>query len=135
MSAEIYRAASEKPVNAFVSDFIQTVTERGFVVQNEEKMDMGRSFASHGVEVAEGFDLQMVQICKPEKAAKSLSKNPERSVLMPKFVMVFSLDGQTQVRMLRYQPQLVAELIGDTDFPGSLTESFTSIEAAIEVAL
>jgi len=134
MSAEIYRTVSTKPVKAFVSDFIRNAAERGFVVQNEEKMDMGHNFATHGVAVAKDFDLHMVQVCKPAKAAMSLSKNPERSVLMPKFVMVFSKAGITNIRMLRYRPEMVAELVDDVEFPASLDESFSSIIQTIEAA-
>ena len=135
MSAEIYRTETAKPVRVFVRDFIASAYARGFIVHNEDNMDMGRSFAAHGVTVDDGFDLHMVQICKPPKAAKSLSKNPERSVLMPEFVMAFSKDGRTQVRMLRYLPALVADLIEDSEFPSSLDESFDSIQTAIDTAL
>ena len=78
---------------------------------------------SAGVAMAAGFDLHMIQVCKPQKAAKSLGVNPERAVLMPKFIVVFSRDGQTQVRFLRYSRELVASLIDDGDFPDSLAES------------
>ena len=44
----------------------------------------------------------MIQICKPEKAAKSLAANPERAVLMPKFVMAFSNGGTTQLPVLQH---------------------------------
>lgn len=135
MSAEIFRAESEKSVNAFVTAFSRSATERGFVLINAETMDMGRSFAAHGIAVAAGFDLHMVQICKPPKAAQSLSKNPERAVLMPKFVMAFSKHGKTQVRMLRYPPAVVAELLDDVEFPEALDENFSSIIRAIEAAL
>lgn len=33
-------------------------------------MDMAHTFALHGAETPAGFDLHMVQLCKPEKAAK-----------------------------------------------------------------
>jgi len=97
-------------------------------------MAMAYTFGQHGVEVAEGFDLHMIQICKPTKAAKSLSKNPERAVLMPKFVMVFSKDEKTQVRMLKYGRELISELIDDDEFPKSLEETFSNIIAIIDAA-
>jgi uncharacterized protein (DUF302 family) len=97
-------------------------------------MDMARTFGQHGVAMAEGFDLHMIQVCKPQKAAKSLGVNPERAVLMPKFIVVFSRDGQTQVRFLRYSRELVASLIDDGDFPDSLAESCREIVAMIEEA-
>jgi hypothetical protein len=106
----------------------------GFFIHNESKMDMAHIFGRHGVEVAEGFDLHMVQICKPSKAGQSLSKNPERAVLMPKFVTTFTRDGKTQIRFLRYSRELVAKLIDDAEFPDSLVASFNEIIIIIEEA-
>jgi len=76
----------------------------------------------------------MIQICKPEKASRSLSKNPERAVLMPKFVMTFSGSGSTQIRFLHYRPEIVRHLIDDAEFPESLAESFAEIIEVIEEA-
>jgi uncharacterized protein (DUF302 family) len=84
--------------------------------------------------VADGFDLHMIQICKPSKAGQSLSKNPERAVLMPKFVMTFTREGKTQIRFLRYSRELVAGLIDDEEFPDSLAASFQDIVVMIEEA-
>ncbi|WP_429884644.1 DUF302 domain-containing protein [Geoalkalibacter halelectricus] len=134
MHAEIYRALTTKPVTRFVADFAQAAARRGFSIHNESKMDMAHTFGEHGAEVAEGFDLHMIQICKPQKAAKSLSKNPERAVLMPKFVMTFSAEGATQIRFLRYGRALIAEMVDDAEFPSSLEESFNDIIAVIEEA-
>jgi uncharacterized protein (DUF302 family) len=97
-------------------------------------MEMSHVFGHHGVDVAEGFDLHMIQICKPEKAAKSLGKNPERSVLMPKFIMTFSHNGRTQIRFLHYSEETVVALVDDDEFPASLAESFRQIITLIEAA-
>ena len=134
MGAEIYSAESDKPVERFVADLASAAARRGFFIHNESKMDMARTFGRHGVEVAQGFDLHMIQVCKPQKAGKSLSKNPERAVLMPKFVVTFSDNGRTQVRFLRYSRELVAALVEDSEFPDSLVESFGEIVAMIEEA-
>ena len=134
MEAEIYRAETEKKVATFVEDLASAAARRGFFIHNESKMDMAHTFGRHGVEVAEGFDLHMIQICKPQKAGKSLSKNPERAVLMPKFVVTFSNKGKTQIRFLRFSKNLVARLVDDPEFPDSLTESFDEIIAMIEEA-
>jgi len=134
MGAEVYCAETEKPVVKFVADLASAAARRGFFIHNESKMDMAHTFGRRGVEVAEGFDLHMIQVCKPLKAGKSLSKNPERAVLMPKFVVAFSANGRTQVRFLRYSRELVASLISDTEFPDSLAESFAEIVSMIEEA-
>lgn len=102
----IFRTESDKSVEQFVSTFAQIAATRGFTIHNEDKMEMAPIFGVHGAEVAEEFDLHMVQICKPAKAAQSLNKNPERAVLMPKFVIAFSKEGRTQVRMLKYGGEL-----------------------------
>ncbi|MDT8418812.1 MAG: DUF302 domain-containing protein [Desulfuromonadales bacterium] len=135
MSTRIYRTESEKSVAQFVAAFGQIAATRGFTIHNEDKMEMAHIFGAHGAEVAESFDLHMVQVCKPVKAARSLEKNPERAVLMPKFVIAFSRDGKTQVRMLKYGNELIAELVDDEEFPGSLEESFATLTTLIDAAI
>jgi uncharacterized protein (DUF302 family) len=135
MSTCVYRAESAKSVEQFAGDFIALVTAKGFTVHNEGKMAMKDVFTAHGQEVVEGFDLHMIQLCKPEKASKSLSANPERSVLMPKFIMAFTKQGKTQVRMLRYGKDLIAELVDDADFPASLEETFDNLTKLIDAAV
>ena len=130
----IYRSATKKPVSQFVNDLRKIARPQGFSIYNEAKMEMARVFAHHGVEVGKDFDLHMIQICKPEKAAKSLSKNPERSVLMPKFIMVFSRDGLTQLRFAYHTPETVRALVDDDEFPASLVESYRQIIGLIEAA-
>jgi hypothetical protein len=131
---QIYRSETAKPVERFVADLGQLAKGSGFLIHNEDRMEMAHVFGRHGVEVAEGFDLHMIQICMPEKAAKSLSKNPERSVLMPKFIMTFSIGGRTQIRFVHYSPETVRALLDDDEFPASLAESFTRIINLIEEA-
>jgi uncharacterized protein (DUF302 family) len=135
MSTCIYRAETAKGNSQFVKDLGVAAANRGFQIHNEDKMALAHTFGAHGVEVAEGFDLHMIQICKPQKAAKSLSVNPERAALMPKFVITFSKDGKTQVRMLKYGREMLTELLDDQEFPNSMEETYMSIIAAIEEAL
>lgn len=134
MGAEIYQTECGKTVTQFVADLASAAARKGFFIHNESKMDMAHTFGRHGVEVAEGFDLHMIQVCKPQKAGKSLEKNPERAVLMPKFIVVFSAAGKTKIRFLRYSRDMVASLIDDAEFPDSLAESFEVIVAMIEEA-
>ncbi|MFA5514672.1 MAG: DUF302 domain-containing protein [Desulfuromonadales bacterium] len=134
MEAEVYRAETAKPVEQFVADLASAAARRGFYIHNESKMDMARTFGRHGVGVAEGFDLHMIQVCNPQRAAKSLSKNPERAVLMPKFIVIFSRNGRTRIRFLHYSRKLVAALVDDGEFPDSLAESFADIISMIEEA-
>lgn len=133
--AKLYRGESGKPVSQFVADLREAGLKRGFQIHNEGKMEMAHTFGSHGVQVAEGFDLHMIQICKPEKAAGSLQKNPERSALMPKFITVFSDKGRTQVRFLRLQQEMIEALIQDTEFAVSAGSSYDEIEQIIKQAL
>lgn len=131
---EIYRSESDKPLQDYLADLTRIAQDKGFLINNEENMDMARSFTQHGYPVPDDFDLHMVQLCKPEKASKSLSMNPDRAPLMPKFIMLFSRDGKTRVRLLTYGEDLIAELIDDKEFPGSLAQSFEAIKTIIEEA-
>lgn len=130
----LYKAETSKPVDEFVKDLNSAAKKRGFIIHNEDKMEMAHSFGKHGIEVAEGFDLHMIQICNPGKAAKSLQKNPERAILMPKFVMTFTKNGKTQIRFLSYSREMIANVIDDPEFPGSLEETYKNIIAMIEEA-
>jgi uncharacterized protein (DUF302 family) len=132
--AELYQTTTDKPVGEFVASLARAGSRRGFVIHNEEKMEMAHTFGAHGMTVAEGFDLHMIQVCKPEKAAASLQKNPERAALMPKFITTFTRDGRTEVRMLRYRRPMIEALVDDEEFAASLDESFDTIVAIIEEA-
>lgn len=132
--AELFKASSSKSVSQFVIDFKTVLMEKGFQINNEDKMEMARNFASHGVTMEAGFDLYMIQICKPEKASDSLKKNLERAALMPKFVTVFSADGKTQVRFLRYSPEMIETLIQDPEFAVSIGTIYKALEQMIKAA-
>ena len=130
----LYKTESEKNNSQFVEDLARVVSKNGFIIHNESTMEMANSFGRHGAEVAEGFDLHMIQICKPEKAAKSLSTNPERAVLMPKFIMTFTKNNTTQIRFLKYSEDNIRNIVEDDAFPASLAETYTKIIAMIEEA-
>jgi uncharacterized protein (DUF302 family) len=130
----LYTTETDKDNAQFVRDLAKTVKKYGFIIHNENTMEMAHSFGRHGAEVAEGFDLHMIQICKPEKAAKSLSMNPERAVLMPKFIMTFTKNNKTQIRFLRYSEDNIRSIVNDDAFPASLAETYTKIVDMIEEA-
>ncbi len=126
---------AKKSVTKFVADFAEIVKKNAFVVNNFDTMDMKTTFGEYGGTVPDEFDLHMMQICKPTKADKSLTMNPERSVLMPKFVMVFSKDDKTQVRYLSYSADDIAALVlDDPKFPESLAQIFSKIRSMIDEA-
>ncbi len=133
---DLYVTTSEKSVDQFVADFSVVVKANDFVIHNEDSMFMIHSFRKHGGVVPDEFDLHMVQVCKPTKADKSLTMNPERAILMPKFVMVFSgKDGKTQIRYLSYSLEEIAELVlDDPKFPENLTQTFVKIRSMIDEA-
>jgi len=130
----LYAAETSKSNSQFVKDLSETVRKNGFIVHNESTMEMSHTFGHHGAEVAEDFDLHMIQICKPEKAAKSLGANPERAVLMPKFIMTFTKNGKTQIRFMHYSEASIRSIVDDEQFPASLAETYTKIIAMIEEA-
>ena len=131
---DLYSAETVKTPAQFARDFGEVVSKYGFIIANGDHMDMAKTFTAHGAQVGEGFDLHMIQLCKPEKASKSLSGNPERAILMPKFVMVFSRAGKTQVRFLSYNGDDIAAMVDDPVFPGSLAETFAKIRSMIDEA-
>ncbi len=132
---KIYTNQTSKPLTQFVNDINTAAGRRGFKINNGDKMDMAVIFTNHGIDTPETFDMHMIQLCKPEKASKSLFKNPERIVLIPKFIMAFSEGGMTQIRFLYYSEESVARLIDDAEFPKSLSGTFTDIIDIIEEAM
>lgn len=131
---QLYSAETGKSTKDFVTALGAVAKKNGFVLHNESSMDMAHSFGRHGAQVAEGFDLHMMQICKPEKAAKSLSANPERAILMPKFVMTFTKNGRTQIRFLSFSEENIRAVVDDDVFPASLAETYKKIIDMIEEA-
>ena len=131
----VYAVETSKSVPQFVEDFAEIVRANNFVIHNSATMNMKQTFDSHGGNVPDDFDLHMIQICKPTKAYKSLTANPERAILMPKFVHVFSKENKTQVRYLCYSPEHICCLIpDDKKFPESLEQTFAQIRSMIDEA-
>lgn len=129
----LYATESEKSVAQFVTDFSEVVKKNAFVVNNFDTMDMKKTFREHGGTVPDEFDLYMIQVCKPTKADASLTANPERAILMPKFVMVFSKDGKTQIRYLSYSlADISALVLDDPKFPESVSQTFVKIRSMID---
>lgn len=132
--SQLYAKESEKTVSHFVSEFRKVCEKNQFVINNTDSMNMASSFNTHGASVPENFDLHMMQICMPLKASKSLIANPERSILMPKFVMAFSQNGRTQIRYLSYSKEDISALVDDQDYPESLAQTSTKIRSMIDEA-
>ena len=130
----VYTSKTKKSNSLFVQDLAVAANKYGFIVHNENNMDMSRSFGNHGVEVGADFDLHMIQLCKPEKAAKSLQANPERAILMPKFIMTFTQNDTTQIRFLRFSEDNIKSVVDDQQFPESLAETYDKIIEIIEEA-
>jgi hypothetical protein len=135
MSVDVFRTTTDKSITDFIEALGKSMTMHSFIIHNEEKMEMVRHFGHQGVALAEDFDLHMVQVCAPKKAARSLSENLERAVLLPQFIVVFTQDQKTQVRMLRYGQELVAKLVDDIEFPGINEAMCNSLISAINDAL
>ncbi|MBE0596838.1 MAG: DUF302 domain-containing protein [Desulfuromonadales bacterium] len=134
MSADIYSTETIKPLSQFLTDFARAAARFGFFIQNETKMDVGRMCWQNGTKMPEEFDLHMIQVCKPAKVGKTLLENPERAVLVPKFVIAFTKDQKTQIRLLRYSREFVASLFDDLEFSDSLANSFNDIVCIIQEA-
>ncbi|RJX25889.1 MAG: DUF302 domain-containing protein [Desulfurivibrio sp.] len=131
---QVFATQTGKSPADFARSLGAVLQKNGFIINNASTMDMAQAFQAHGAAVTPGFDLHMIQVCKPDKAAKSLSGNPERAILMPKFVMVFSRDGQTQIRFLSYSEEDVRAVVEDEVFPGSLAETYARIRSMIDEA-
>lgn len=126
---ELYQTTTEKPLTEFVQALSQACGKRVYVIHNGETMNMADTFATHGLTVAEGFDLHMIQLCKPEKRAASVQKNPGRAPFIPKFITTFTHEEKTEIRMLRYRRPMIEALLADADFASSLEESYDAIVA------
>lgn len=135
MSDHLYKAETNKSSAEFAKDLAGVVKKYGFVVHNESNMDMAYSFGEHGAEIAEDFDLHMMQICKPSKAAVSLQVNPERAILMPKFVMTFAKGDKTEIRFFHFSAENIRAMVDDDAFPASLAQTYEKIISMIGEAI
>jgi len=132
--SQVFQRTSHKSLPEFIQALDQAATRQGFIIHNRDRMDLASTFRAHDIAVAPGFDVHMIQLCKPARAAASLGQNPERATLMPKFVIAFSRDGMTQVRYFGLDEQLVATLVDDAEFPASLAETQRIIHGLIDEA-
>jgi len=130
----VFQRSSLKKLPVFIQDLQTAAEKQGFVIHNRDNMNLAETFHQHGVAVAENFDVHMLQLCKPAKAAASLSHNPERAPLMPKFIVAFTRNDETQIRYFGLDEQLVSELVDDPDFPASLSETQLAIRTLIDEA-
>lgn len=135
MTSNVYHTQTNKSIADFIKDLGRSMTMHGFIIHNEDRMEMVHHFGHHGVELAEDFDLHMVQVCAPKRSAQSLQTNLERAVFLPKFIVVFSKDKITQVRMLRLDQRLLHELVDDQEFPQLNAAMCDDLQKAIESAL
>ncbi len=135
MPTDVFHAETGKGIVDFIGALGKAMAMQGFIIHNEEKMEMVHHFGHQGVALADGFDLHMVQVCAPKKAAQSLSENLERAVLLPQFIIVFSKNNKTQVRMLRFDREQVAELVDDAEFPETHGAVCENLISAIKAAL
>lgn len=132
---QIVAFESNKKVSGLVQDLEVSLNKRGFIIHNKGHESMKDTYDEHNIEMPENFDLQILQLCKPDKSSKMLLGDIERIALMPKFINVFTKDGKTQIRMLRYDSSEVAALMGDEQFGNGMEESFNGIIKIIEEAL
>jgi uncharacterized protein (DUF302 family) len=130
----VFNRTTMKSLPEFITDLDTAAARKGFVIHNRDKMNLADTFTHHGIDVQPDFDVHMIQLCKPAKAAVSLAENPERAALMPKFVVVFSRNGETQIRYFGLDEKLVAELVDDADFPASLAATQNAIRGLIDEA-
>ncbi len=126
---------TEKPVLEFIVDLEKSMNKRGFIIHNKDHMALKDTYDAHHIEMPEGFDLHMLQLCKPEKSSEMLKNNLERVSFLPKFINVWTGNGKTQIRMLQYDGQEVAALLDDEKYGRAIKESFSSIAGFIEEAL
>ncbi len=135
MSGHIYKNKTSKSSPTFARDFAEVAEKNGYLIANVPHMNMAETFRAHGALVQDGFDLHMIQLCKPDKASVSLQFNPERSVLMPKFVMAFGDGEHTQIRFHHYSQENIAALVNCEKFPQSLAATYSQIISMIEEAV
>lgn len=130
----IFTTSTSKALPIFIDDLTQIMQQRGFIIINRESMNLAAVFTRHDLEVDPGFDVHMIQVCKPGKAAVSLEKNPLRAALMPKFIIAFTEDGRTRIQFLTYGQEEITRLVKDETFPDSLSDTYQTIIDLIEAA-
>lgn len=134
MRDELYKNQTSKSPKQFAQDFKQICEKYGFTIYNEAEMDQAALYRGMGFEVRDDFDLHMMRVCKLENSSQSVQMNPERAILVPKYVAVFSKDGATQIRFLHPTEDKISAVSGDS-VPTKLGQVLKKIISMIEEAI
>lgn len=143
-SVSVYRNCTKKPLDDFVADLSTEIEKRGFGFYHLEKSDLGDFYRSQGVDWPKDYEHRVLQLCKPENSGKALQVNPERSMLVQKFFFIFSRDGKTEIRFLRYSQQLMADLLGHNEYEQGFSDDvfaermagiFSAMQSSVEAAV
>lgn len=133
-----FRQKTHKSLVQFVSDLESSAESVGFKVVHKGKSNIADFYASNGVMLPKDFDLEMIQICRPEVSGPILYQNPARAVFIQKYIFVFTKNGLTEICALRYSAGVVAELLEETvddGFSKRQEESFEKTKDIIMAAL
>jgi len=143
-NVKILRNSTNKPIDLFITDLTAEIEKRGFSIHHQDKSDMVEFYRNEGVKLPDNYKHKMIQICKAEASGVSLHTNPERSVFVQKFIFIYSKGETTEIRILAYSGQLIADLLGhnefekgpsDDDFGKRMDKTFATMQEMVEIAL
>ena len=110
--ADIFRCETDKPVAQFVRDLGVAAAEKGFLIHNEDKMEMVHTFGRHGVEVAAGGERTALSDSAQWKELRAVR---EGRVYLTDGNQYFNRPGPRLIESL----QILAEILHPEIFPPS----------------
>ncbi len=128
--SRLFIAETLKTPEEVIGKLKERASEFNFIVR--EIFDMIYEFRSHNVNVKGDMVFYSIMLCNPEKAYKSISKNPLRGALLlpPKQVIVYK-QGKSGKTTIAYnavkETDVKKTLPGDIKFQKSLPESCSNI--------
>ena len=124
-----------KSPSEVISKIRKNASEFDFIVRYV--FDMKEQFRSHDVDVDNDFEYYSIMVCNPEKAYRSITKNPLRGAVLlpPKQIVIYAdkVAGKTVIAYMKMNKSSIKEILPeDTAFQESLEQSCEKIGKLIE---
>lgn len=93
-------------------------------------LDMQAKLKEKGLEL--GPEFHIFEVCNPAKAKEALETNIQVGYFLPCKVVVYSLEGQTQIGLLR--PNLLMTMLGEERLQQLATDVEAELKAVVDEA-
>jgi uncharacterized protein (DUF302 family) len=131
----LYTLKTEKSPEEVIETIKKKAGNYDFIIR--KVFDMKEVFSSHGAEVKKGESYYSVMVCNPQRAYKTIRKNPDRGaiLLQPKQIFIYRQeeDVYTTVSYMGLDKEFLSRTIPeDKEFQENLPHSCRKISDLIK---